>query len=174
MVNLHGLPSQSLYGPLVYHIHALAVPANGNCTATLGHLDPTNRGESPACDPTRPDLCQVGDLSGKHGNITTDGDFTAQYTDAFLSTDPGSMSFFGDKSVVIHTSNATRITCANFMMVGGSGNGTMGGAAPSGTGSGVYPSGTMSGMPVGQTGNAAAGVAVGGLAVLGGVLGLVV
>ena len=166
MVNFHGLPSQSEYGPLVYHIHTLPVPSDGNCSATMGHLDPTNRGESPACDPTRPDLCQVGDLSGKYGNITTEADFTASYTDAFLSTQMGSGSFFGDKSVVIHTSNATRITCANFRMVGG--NGTMGGAS----GTGVMPSATGSGMPVQQTG-AAAGLAVGGLAVLAGVVGMV-
>ena len=29
----------------VYHIHQFQVPADGNCTGTGGHLDPTNRGE---------------------------------------------------------------------------------------------------------------------------------
>ena len=56
--------------PTVYHIHDQPVPADGNCTATLGHLDPFIRGEIPPCDPTQPETCQVGDLSGKHGNIT--------------------------------------------------------------------------------------------------------
>jgi hypothetical protein len=60
---------------LVYHIHAYAVPADGNCSGTLGHLDPFVRGESPPCDPTQPQTCQVGDLSGKHGNITSAGTF---------------------------------------------------------------------------------------------------
>lgn len=55
----------------VYHIHDQPVPANGNCTATLAHQDPYVRGEVPPCDPTHPETCQVGDLSGKHGNITT-------------------------------------------------------------------------------------------------------
>jgi hypothetical protein len=53
----------------VYHIHAYPVPSDGNCTGTLAHLDPYIRGESPPCDPTEPQTCQVGDLSGKHGTI---------------------------------------------------------------------------------------------------------
>lgn len=44
-VNFTGFPSESAYGPFVYHVHALPVPANGNCSATMGHLDPTDRGE---------------------------------------------------------------------------------------------------------------------------------
>lgn len=58
------------YWNIAYHIHVLPVPANGNCTETLGHLDPYKRGEIPPCDNTQPQTCQVGDLSGKHGNIT--------------------------------------------------------------------------------------------------------
>ena len=54
----------------VYHIHDQPVPSNGNCTATLGHLDPFIRGEIPPCDSTQPATCQVGDLTGKHGNVT--------------------------------------------------------------------------------------------------------
>jgi hypothetical protein len=53
----------------VYHIHDQPVPANGNCTATLAHLDPYQRGEDPLCDASAPQTCQVGDLSGKHGEI---------------------------------------------------------------------------------------------------------
>lgn len=51
-VNFHGFPDEAMYGPFIYHIHAKAVPADGNCTATLGHLDPTDRGECKS--PTRP------------------------------------------------------------------------------------------------------------------------
>lgn len=58
-VNLTGLPDQAQYGPFPWHIHALPVPADGNCTATLGHLDPTNRGEYYMCDAAAPETCQV-------------------------------------------------------------------------------------------------------------------
>lgn len=54
----------------VYHIHDQPVSADGNCTTTKAHLDPYIRGEKPPCDPKDPANCQVGDLSGKHGNIT--------------------------------------------------------------------------------------------------------
>jgi hypothetical protein len=115
-VNFTGFPSESEYGPFVYHIHNMAVPADGNCTATLGHLDPTDRGEYHPCENVQPETCQAGDLAGKHGNITGTT-FTSSYLDLYLSTTPGSPYFFGDKSVVIHSSNTTRLTCANFAMV---------------------------------------------------------
>ena len=96
-VYLTGLPSESL-GPfrksplrglhlrprltnndcVVYHIHDQPVPADGNCTATAAHLDPYIRGEIPPCDNTQPETCQVGDLTGKHGNVTV-SPFAAQY-----------------------------------------------------------------------------------------------
>jgi len=41
--NFTGIPDEATYGPFVYHIHTLPVPADGNCTATLGHLDPTGK-----------------------------------------------------------------------------------------------------------------------------------
>jgi hypothetical protein len=59
-VNITGLPDQAQYGPFPWHIHTLPVPADGNCTATLGHLDPTNRGEYYMCDASAPETCQVG------------------------------------------------------------------------------------------------------------------
>ena len=96
-VYLTGLPSESL-GPfckfllsslhlrpgltntacIVYHIHDQPVPADGNCTATAAHVDPYIRGEIPPCDNTQPETCQVGDLTGKHGNVTV-SPFAAQY-----------------------------------------------------------------------------------------------
>ena len=69
-VNFYGFPSAAL-GPFLYHIHDQPVPADGNCTGTLAHLDPFIRGEMPPCDATQPETCQVGDLSGKHGKIMT-------------------------------------------------------------------------------------------------------
>jgi hypothetical protein len=152
-VNFTGFPSESTYGPFVYHIHAAPVPADGNCSATMGHLDPTDRGEYYPCNVAAPATCQIGDLAGKHGNITA-ATFVAQYADQYLSTDPSSPAFFGDKSVVIHTSNATRITCANFKLVSGSGAGN--GTAANGTsgGNGTAPTPTQSTVP--YTGAAAA------------------
>ena len=75
-VYLTGLPNESL-GPFLYHIHDQPVPASGNCTATAAHLDPYIRGEIPPCDNTHPETCQVGDLTGKHGNVTA-SPFAAQ------------------------------------------------------------------------------------------------
>jgi hypothetical protein len=56
------------------------VPSSGNCTATGGHLDPANLGESTPCSQSDRKTCQAGDLSGMFGNITTqDGTFRARY-----------------------------------------------------------------------------------------------
>jgi hypothetical protein len=154
-VNLMGLPSQPMYGPFNWHIHTLPVPANGNCTTTLSHLDPTNRGELVMCDATQPQTCQVGDLAGKHGGkIMTVGNFSTSFTDAYLSTDPASPAFFGGLGFVLHSGNTTRLTCANFVMV----NGT----SPSGT---MMPSATGS-MPAMYTGAAEkVGAGIGALAI---------
>jgi hypothetical protein len=99
-------------------MHAAPVPDDGNCTDTLGHLDPYIRGETPACDSDLPQTCQVGDLSGKHGMIESDP-FTASYMDEFASTAEGIGAFFGNRSFVVHFANKTRITCANFQLLGG-------------------------------------------------------
>ena len=130
--------------PAVYHIHERPVPADGNCTGTGPHLDPTLRGEQPPCFAAQPQTCQAGDLAGKYGNITVDPFQTryvrrkpgppslyidsnkvfvltcsTSYLDLYTSTAPGSSSFFGNRSVVVHTSNTTRLTCANFTLVSG-------------------------------------------------------
>jgi len=118
-VNFTGFPSEAEYGPFVYHIHGMPVPADGNCTATLGHLDPTDRGELYACENVAPQTCQAGDLAGKHGNITSTS-FSASYLDLYLSTNASSPYFFGDKSIVIHSMNTTRLTCANFSIMAAS------------------------------------------------------
>lgn len=96
----------------VYHIHEEPV-VDGNCTSTLAHLDPYHRGETPACDASKPESCQVGDLSGKYGKITSDP-FLAEYFDLYTSLKPGSPAFFGNRSIVVHYANKTRLTCANF------------------------------------------------------------
>lgn len=98
-----------------YHIHEKKVPDGGNCTSTGAHLDPTIRGETPVCDKAFPQTCQVGDLSGKYGAITSDP-FEATYTDIFGSMTNGANASIPDRSFVVHFSNKTRISCANFEM----------------------------------------------------------
>jgi hypothetical protein len=82
----------------------------------MAHLDPTERGEVPLCDAAHPETCQTGDLSGKYGNLTSDP-FVQTYTDPYASITPGVGAFFGNRSVVVHFANKTRITCANFVMM---------------------------------------------------------
>jgi hypothetical protein len=83
------------------------------------------RTETPSCDSDHPETCQVGDLSGKHGNISqitsssagdsaAVGTFQAMYLDAYLSTDPNNVAFFGNRSIVVHAANGTRLNCGNF------------------------------------------------------------
>ncbi|OQV10545.1 hypothetical protein CLAIMM_14526 [Cladophialophora immunda] len=138
-VNFFNFPDIT-QGPFKYHIHEYPVPASGNCTATGGHLSPFGRQDDPACDPTAPWTCQPGDLSGKHGSIsqltssTSDdsqavGTFQAMYLDLYVSTDPSNVAFFGNRSVVVHNANGTRLNCGNFTQMtssssGGSANGT--------------------------------------------------
>lgn len=105
---------------LVYHIHDQPVPADGNCSGTLAHLDPFKRGEKPPCDKSRPDTCQVGDLGGKYGDIMDVANgkhFKATYLDFYTSTRHGPGAFFGNRSIVVHYHNTTRINCANFTLV---------------------------------------------------------
>lgn len=63
--------SVSPTGGFDYHIHVNPVGPNNNCTATGGHLDPTVVGELKKCDRTKPNTCQVGDLSGKSAKQRT-------------------------------------------------------------------------------------------------------
>ncbi|KAL1870498.1 hypothetical protein Daus18300_005186 [Diaporthe australafricana] len=132
-VKFSGLPSEG--GPFIYHLHDQPVPADGNCTKTLAHLDPYERGETTPCDPSAPQTCQVGDLSGKHGNITDDS-IDATYTDNFAALQEGIGAFFGNRSIVVHFGNKTRITCANFTAVsaGSTCSGTSSSTAASSTG----------------------------------------
>ncbi|KAK6865657.1 hypothetical protein PG995_002185 [Apiospora arundinis] len=110
-VKFSNLPKEG--GPFPYHIHEKKVPDGGNCTSTGAHLDPTLRGETPVCDKAFPQTCQVGDLSGKYGAITSDP-FEATYTDIFGSVTSGSNASIPDRSFVVHFANKTRISCANF------------------------------------------------------------
>jgi len=63
-VDFTGFPMDADYEPFVYHIHTMPVSPDGNCTATLSHLDPTDRGEYYPCEAAQPETCQAGDLAG--------------------------------------------------------------------------------------------------------------
>ncbi|EXJ77755.1 hypothetical protein A1O3_09984 [Capronia epimyces CBS 606.96] len=115
-INLYDFPDAAM-GPFKYHIHELPVPQDGNCTGTGGHLSPYGRNDTPACDASQPGTCQPGDLSGKHGAISDtarEKSFQVTYLDLYLSTNPRSASFFGNRSVVVHAANGTRLNCGNF------------------------------------------------------------
>ncbi|KAK4171829.1 superoxide dismutase [Triangularia setosa] len=114
---LSNLPKEG--GPFPYHLHVAPVPSDGNCSVTLAHLDPFIRGENTSCNPFGPQTCQVGDLSGKFGEIRpeTDGTWETTYTDLYSSTLEGIGAFFGNRSIVFHYPNKTRISCANFEKV---------------------------------------------------------
>lgn len=144
-------------GPFMYHLHVDPVPSNGNCTATLAHLDPTARGEAPICDPEDPETCQVGDLSGKFGDIPVGDDvYETTYTDMYASTLEGIGAFFGNRSIVFHYANKTRITCANFVKIGGDGDDGHGHASSdcsSGSASGYSSSSSSAPVPL-PSGNA--------------------
>ncbi|KAF9700309.1 hypothetical protein EKO04_001937 [Ascochyta lentis] len=156
-VDISNLPSQAAYGPFNWHIHTLPVPSDGNCTATMGHLDPQNIGELYMCNTAAPATCQVGDLAGKHGGkISTPANFSTQFIDPFLTTQQGSPAFFGGLAFVLHTANTTRFTCANFVLQG---NGTAG----NGT-SGNFTSTSTAGMP--ESTGGAARMTAGGVAVV--------
>ncbi|KAE9964450.1 hypothetical protein BLS_008299 [Venturia inaequalis] len=99
--------------PFMYHIHAKVVPTDGNCTGTAAHFDPYAISADCMCDKAKKDFCQIGDLSGKAGNITAGGEFKSTITDMFISLTPGNKAFAGDKSIVIHSFDNKRIACAN-------------------------------------------------------------
>jgi len=113
VVAIYGLPDVG--GPFSYHVHDQPVPSDGNCTGTKAHLDPFIRGQVIHCDPKRPESCEVGDLSGKHGKIpiSSNGTYTSTYTDYYITLDQGVGAFIGNRSVVIHTNDTKRYACAD-------------------------------------------------------------
>lgn len=132
------------------------MPEDGNCTATLAHLDPFIRGEDTPCDKERPESCQVGDLSGKYGAIPGDKDkWETSYVDLYASTLEGIGAFFGNRSIVFHFPNKTRITCASFKKV----EGTATLPPPSGTPTPAPPSPTPSDPVPGAATSLRAGIA---------------
>ncbi|KAK3623639.1 hypothetical protein LTR56_021502 [Elasticomyces elasticus] len=140
-ISINNLPSSG--GPFLYHIHVNPVDSTGNCTTTGAHLDPYNVTEAVTCNASKPEDCQVGDLSGKHYKINGTS-LTANYIDKYISTQPGTPAFMGNRSIVIHFANKTRITCANFTIPGQ--------YSPGASGNGVSSVVTPVAGPTGQAG----------------------
>ncbi|QWW23985.1 hypothetical protein CA7LBN_002819 [Candidozyma auris] len=105
-VDISGLPNYG--GPFMYHIHEKQVPSDGNCTGTKAHFNPYHGYEKA---PTPAEL-EVGDLSGRHGEIHAQS-FQTSYIDPYLSLNPDNKAFFANLSVVVHLHNTSRIACAN-------------------------------------------------------------
>ncbi|KAI2621414.1 superoxide dismutase [Hypomontagnella submonticulosa] len=145
-VSFSNLPKEG--GTFIYHIHVAPVPADGNCTSTLAHLDQTVRGEDPVCDSTKPQTCQQGDLSGKYGHINSTTSFSTTFHDDYTSLVEGDGAYFGNRSLVFHFANKTRISCANFTVIDA--NTTT--PYPTGTGSIIKssptPTSSTTGIPV--------------------------
>ncbi|KAF9572508.1 hypothetical protein EC968_009732 [Mortierella alpina] len=102
-------------GGYEYHIHVSPVGPDNDCMATGGHLDPFKVG-SVKCDASRPEKCQEGDLSGKHGELmaTESGAIpTISYLDRQLRFSGVETTIVG-RSVVIHN-NGTRVACGNIL-----------------------------------------------------------
>lgn len=118
-VSFQNLPKEG--GPFSYHLHVDPVPEDGDCTKTLAHLDPFIRGEDPVCDSTAPETCQVGDLSGKYGKVEVNEgtSYRNSYIDEYSALFEGPGAFFGNRSIVLHYANKTRLACANFVLENG-------------------------------------------------------
>ncbi|KAK5108407.1 hypothetical protein LTR62_008363 [Meristemomyces frigidus] len=97
-------------------ISNLAVAGAGNA------LNPTNISTTTLCDPKNATYCQVGDLSGKDGAMASGASFSASYTDLYISTQPNTPAFVGNRSLVIFFANMTSLTCANFTTPGSGGS----------------------------------------------------
>ncbi|CAH7683726.1 superoxide dismutase [Phakopsora pachyrhizi] len=112
-----GLDNLNPGASYAYHVHTNPVGADGDCKATLEHLDPFNVGPQHVCDPNSKKLCQTGDLSGKYNKISgKSSPVIVQQVDPFLRFSPEEESFLG-RSFVIHAPDSTRIACGNITSV---------------------------------------------------------
>lgn len=88
-----------------WHVHEDAVGDSFDCADAGAHYDPTNKEVAPyTCDPSTPDECYAGDMSGKHGAATVMGPVGV---DRVLTVNE-----LVGKSVVIYASNSeSRVAC---------------------------------------------------------------
>lgn len=89
-----------------------------------------------------------------HGKRQSHANTFPSYTDNYAALVPGIGAFFGNRSIVIHFPNKTRITCANFVRVadGSVGPGTAPAVLP------PYSSGTAAPVPYSNVSIPAGGV----------------
>ena len=107
-----------------WHVHNYSVGHGDTmgCSSTGGHYNPRNVDiknitYSLLCNGANPSACEVGDLSGKGGQISfsaTQGRLLYTDTDLPITATPNGISII-DRSVVIHQANggAPRIACSN-------------------------------------------------------------
>ncbi|KAK3330043.1 Cu,Zn superoxide dismutase-like protein [Apodospora peruviana] len=103
-------------GPYKYHVHAKAVPADGNCADTGGHLDSYLRGDSPPCDSSKPQTCEIGDLSGKFG-LVAGPTVSKSFNDPYSALNIINLGYIGDRGIVFHDASGARIACATLTKV---------------------------------------------------------
>ena len=109
-ISLAGLNGQAQQ----FHVHVSPTQRSSadpcGPAATGGHFNPLNV-PAGACSPATPSLCEVGDLSGKHGELLNLP--TADWTkyDSYLPLS-GTNSIIG-RSVVIHKPDGSRWVCAD-------------------------------------------------------------
>ena len=107
LAGLNGLGQQ-------FHVHVSPTQRSSadpcGPAATGGHFNPLNV-PAGACSPATPNLCEMGDLSGKHGELLNL--VTADWTkyDSYLPLS-GTNSIIG-RSVVIHKPDGSRWVCAD-------------------------------------------------------------
>jgi len=118
LANMNGMATSSHK----YHVHVDPVPSLGACSSTAGHYNPAtvniDSAYSTVCDVTSPYRCELGDLSGRHGNLVIASQLR-QGGNKYFYSDPslplsGAHSVMG-RSVVIHAENAgaSRYACAD-------------------------------------------------------------
>ncbi|KAK0734782.1 Cu,Zn superoxide dismutase-like protein [Lasiosphaeria miniovina] len=111
-IDVTGLPAEK--GPYKYHVHLKAVPADGNCADTGGHLDSYVRGDSPPCDASAPQTCEVGDLSGKYGTVAGPT-VLKSFNDPYTALNIIMLGYIGDRGIVFHDASSARIACATLV-----------------------------------------------------------
>ena len=118
-----GLPSSSS-GGLNWHIHRfpvdLTLDTNNRCLNDYvgGHYDPFAARNNPNytidCRTTNPLECEVGDLTGKFGQLRNG---TVENTDNTTLLDLGGRFGIVGRSIVVHNSDGTNFVCATIRSV---------------------------------------------------------
>ncbi|GAB1310592.1 Cell surface superoxide dismutase [Cu-Zn] 4 [Madurella fahalii] len=103
-------------GPYKYHVHVRAVPESGDCAETGGHLDSYVRGDTPPCESSMPQTCEVGDLSGKYGTVAGP-DVKKEFNDPYTALNKIQLGYIGNRGIVFHDASSARIACATLNKV---------------------------------------------------------